>query len=97
MFNGTADQTVPFSVAAQTAADLYNAKIPIIFEPLQGAGHVPFSTDGPLRISQSVYFGYDFLDLAHAAGQPASAGRAFEQQASQLLQQNPGLARNLKR
>jgi acetyl esterase/lipase len=97
MFNGTADQTVPFQVAAQTAADLYRAKIPIIFEPLQGAGHVPFNTDGALMITQSVYFCYDFLDLAHAAGQPASAAKAFAQQASRLLEQNPALSRTLKR
>lgn len=96
MFNGTADQVVPFPIAVQTAVDLYNAGVPVVFEPLQGAGHVPFSTDGPLLISQSVYFCYYFLDLAHSAGQPASAARAFDQQASALLRQNPGLARSLK-
>ena len=96
MFNGTADQVVPFPIAVQTAVDLYNAGVPVVFEPLQGAGHVPFSTDGPLMISQSVYFCYYFLDLAHSAGQPASAARAFDQQASALLRQNPGLARSLK-
>jgi len=75
MFNGTADQVVPFSVATQTAVDLYNAKVPIVFEPLQGAGHVPFATDANLMINQSVYFCYDLLDLAHAAGQqPAKPG-----------------------
>jgi hypothetical protein len=31
---------------------------------------VPFATEGDLMISQSVYFSYDFLDLANAAGQP---------------------------
>lgn len=96
MFNGTADPVVPFAAAAQTAADLQHAGIPIVFEALQGAGHVPFSTYGPLMISQSVYFCYDFLDLAHAAGQPTSAATAFDQQAAQLLRQNPTLGKNLQ-
>jgi dienelactone hydrolase len=85
MFNGTADQVVPIQAATQTAADLYNAHVPVVFEPLEGAGHVPFSTYGPLMITQSVYFCYDVLDLAHAAGQPASAGAASDRQMSQLL------------
>jgi dienelactone hydrolase len=97
MFNGTADQVVPFQASVQTAADLYNAKVPIVFEPLQGAGHVPFATEGDLMISQSVYFCYFFLDLAHAAGQPASAAGAFDRQARQLLRQNPSLSHSLKR
>lgn len=89
MFNGTADKTVPYQQGVQTAADLYNAHIPVVFEPLQGAGHVPFSTFGDLMVSQSVYFCYDFLDLAHAAGQPASAGKAFDRQATQMLKRHP--------
>jgi para-nitrobenzyl esterase len=97
MFNGTADQTVPYGVAVQTAGDLYNAHIPIVFEPLQGAGHVPFSTFGDLMISQSVYFAYDFLDLAHAAGQPPSAAAAFDRQARHMLKLNPGLQRAISR
>ena len=48
-------------------------------------------------ISQSVYFCYDFLDLAHAAGQPASAAKAFDSQASQLLRQQPALSHNRAR
>src|SRR5436305_1095386 len=78
MFNGTADTVVPYANAVQTAADLYNAHVPIVFEPLEGAGHVPFSTYGNLMISQSVHFAYAVLDLAHAAGQPNSAARAFD-------------------
>ncbi len=96
MFNGTADTVVPFQNAVQTAADLYNAHVPIVFEPLQGAGHVPFSTDGPLMIAQSVYFCYYLLDLAHAAGQPPAAGAAVDRQVSAMLKQNPGLAADLK-
>jgi acetyl esterase/lipase len=91
MFNGTADPVVPFSSAVQTAEDLYNAGVPVIFEPLDGAGHVPFSTYGPLMITQSVYFCYDLLDLAHAAGQPASAGAAFDRQIARLRARNPKL------
>ena len=95
MFNGTADTLVPFSAAVQTAGDLYNAKVPIVFEPLQGAGHVPFSTDGTLMIDQSVYFCYDFLNLASAPGQPASAARAFGAQVRRMLSSDPAIARHL--
>jgi dienelactone hydrolase len=97
MFNGTADQVVPFQMAVQTALDLYDAKIPVVFEPLDGAGHVPFSTDGPLMIAQSVYFCYYLLDLGHAAGQPASAGTAVDRQVTRMLKQNPQLGARLKR
>jgi acetyl esterase/lipase len=96
-FNGTADPLVPYSFAVQNAAALTNAHVAAILELLPGAGHVPFNTDGPLMITQSVYFAYDFLDLAHAAGQPVAAAKAFDQQASRLLKQNPGLSHNLKR
>ncbi len=91
MFNGTADPVVPFSSAVQTAADLYNAQVPVVFEALDGAGHVPFSTYGPLMISQSVYFCYYLLDLAHAAGQPASAGVALDRQIASMLKHNSKL------
>ncbi len=93
MFNGTADTVVPFASAAQTAADLYNAKIPIVFEPLQGAGHVPFNTYGTQMIQQSVYFAYYFLDLGHAAGQPGSAAHAFDRQMRNLLARNSAFRR----
>jgi acetyl esterase/lipase len=96
MFNGTADPVVPYAAAVQTAADLYNAGVPIVFESLEGAGHVPFSTYGPLMISQSVYFCYDYLDLAHAAGQPPAAAAAFDSQAAQLLKANPSLSQGVK-
>jgi para-nitrobenzyl esterase len=97
MFNGTADLNVPFQFATQTATDLNNAGVPIIFEPLQGAGHVPFNTDGPLMISQSIYFAYDFLDLAHAAGQPPAAAKAFDQQTRAVLKANPSFAKSIGR
>jgi acetyl esterase/lipase len=97
MFSGTADQVVPFSVAATTAEDLIKAGIPTIFEPLDGAGHVPFSTYGAVMISQSVYFCYDFLDLAHAAGQSTAAARAFDRQVRSYAHRYPALARRFER
>ncbi len=92
MFNGTADQTVPFSDGVQTAVDLYNAGIPVVFEALQGAGHVPFQTEGTLMVQQSVYFGYYFLNLDTAAGQPASAAAAMHRQEAQIAKRNPAFA-----
>jgi acetyl esterase/lipase len=88
-FNGTADPLVPYEWAVQNAAALNNAHVPAILELLPGAGHVPFATDGPLMITQSVYFAYDFLDVAHAAGQPSAAAKAFDQQAAKMLTLHP--------
>ena len=50
------------------------------------------ATFGDQIVSQSVYFSYYMLDLAHAAGQPASAARAVESQ----IDQYPSVARQLK-
>jgi hypothetical protein len=47
---------------------------------------------GDQIISQSVYFCYYLLDLAHAAGQPPSAARAVESQ----IDQHPSVARALQ-
>jgi acetyl esterase/lipase len=92
MFNGTADPVVPYAQGVQTAADLVRAGIPVIFEPLAGGGHVPMKQYGDTIVTQSVYFAYDFLDLAHAAGQPASAARAFDAQMSRYAKRYPGQA-----
>jgi dienelactone hydrolase len=78
LFSGTADTTVPFVWSAQTAEALLNAGVPAFLEPLQGAGHVPWSQYHDLFETQSDYFLYDFLDLAHAQGEPVAAGRAFD-------------------
>ncbi len=95
MFNGTADPVVSYASAVQTAADLFNAHVLVVFEPLDGGGHVPFGTFGNFMISQSVNFAYAVLDLAHAAGQPAAAGRAFDREATRLSALRPAAARRL--
>src|SRR5947209_8486045 len=69
MFEGTADPTVPYGAAAATAAEMRAAGIPVVFETLQGGGHVPMKTFGDTIVTQSVYFAYDELNLARAAGQ----------------------------
>ena len=97
MFNGTADPVVKYERGLQTAADLYNAGVPVVFEPLEGGGHVPFGQFGDTIVSQSVYFCYAVLDLAHAPGQPAAAARAFERQAAALAERYPALRRALGR
>jgi para-nitrobenzyl esterase len=97
MFNGTADQTVPFSAGVQTAADLHNAGVPVVFEPLAGAGHVPFKTEGTLMVQQSVYFAYYFLHLDTAAGQPASAAAAMRRQIVQIERSTPAFAAAMHR
>ncbi len=69
MFEGTADMTVPYGAAAATAAEMRSAGIPVVFETLQGGGHVPMKTFGDTIVSQSVNFAYDELNLARSAGQ----------------------------
>ena len=69
MFEGTADMTVPYAAAAGTATEMRAAGIPVVFEALQGGGHVPMKTFGDTIVSQSVYYAYDELNLARAAGQ----------------------------
>ena len=96
MFNGTADPVVPFQAAVQTAADLYAAHVPIVFEALPGAGHVPFATDKTLLVDQSVYFAYYFLRLDAAAGQPTSAARAARLQRAPLAQRYPRVAARVR-
>jgi hypothetical protein len=56
MLNGTADPVMASAKGAQTSVDLSAAHVPLIFEPLEGAGHVPFEGFGDVLISQSVDF-----------------------------------------
>jgi para-nitrobenzyl esterase len=95
LFSGTADPIVPFSWSAQTASALVNAGVPAFLEPLQGAGHVPWGQYGSVFESQSDYFLYDFLDLAHAQGVPAAAGRAFDRTVRAMKTRYPRFARTL--
>jgi acetyl esterase/lipase len=76
MFEGTADTVVPYPAAAQTAAEMRSAGINVVFEALQGGGHVPMAAFGDVIISQSTNFAYDQLNLARAAGQRTAAPTA---------------------
>jgi dienelactone hydrolase len=88
-FHGTADTTVPYSWAVSTAAALYNVHVPVVFEALQGAGHVPWAQYSTLFEQQSDYWMYYMLDLAHAAGQPSPAATAFDRDLGRYLRRNP--------
>ncbi len=96
MFNGTADKTVPFSEGVQTAGDLYSAGVPVIFEPLNGAGHVPWGTDSTLLTDQSVYFAYYMMHLDQAVGQPPSARRELKRQEQKVERRYPGITSALR-
>jgi acetyl esterase/lipase len=96
MFQGTADPVVPYAAALQTAQDLHAAHVPVVFEALPGGGHVPMTQFGDQIIDQSVNFAYSLLDLAHAAGQPPAAARAFARQAAQLKERFPAAAQALR-
>jgi dienelactone hydrolase len=67
------------------AGALYNQGVLSVPEVLQGAGHVPISTDGPTIYTQSAYFLYFTLDLAHAAGSPPGNAAATDAMARRLL------------
>jgi para-nitrobenzyl esterase len=80
LFHGTADPVVPYQWSADTAAKLLNSGVAAFLEPFDGAGHVPYAQNRDQILTQSDYFFYDFLDLAHAQGQPPSAAAAQARQ-----------------
>jgi dienelactone hydrolase len=89
LLHGTADPVVPYQWSVDTANALSNAKVLAFLEPLDGAGHVPYAQFRDQILSQSDYFFYTVLDLAHAQGQPAAAAGAFEDRAEQLSDEHP--------
>jgi acetyl esterase/lipase len=91
--HGTADRVVPYAWAVSNAVKMLNLGIPVVLEPIDGAGHGLPAEIGPLIREQSSRFLYYLLDLAHAAGQPASAGRAADRQMAQLSAQFEALRR----
>jgi hypothetical protein len=66
--------------------------VPAFLQTLQGAGHVPYTQYQSLMFSQSDYFFYWVLDLAHAQGQPAAARQSFEAQAQGVAEKYPRYA-----
>ena len=84
LFHGTADGVVPYKWSVDTAAALLNAGVAAFLEPFEGAGHVPYSQNRDQILSQSDYFFYAVLNLAHAQGQPAAAARAFDRRVKAL-------------
>jgi para-nitrobenzyl esterase len=95
LFHGTRDPIVPYRWSVETAAALLRTGVAAVLEPLAGAGHVPYNQYHDQIVTQSDYFLYAFLDLAHAAGQPTAAARAFDRQIIALKKKHPGLARKL--
>jgi acetyl esterase/lipase len=67
LFSGTADNTVPYSWSAQTAAAMRRAGVPVVLKTLRGAGHVPWAQYRTLFETASDAFLFRHLDLAHAA------------------------------
>jgi acetyl esterase/lipase len=100
LFHGTADPIVPSAWSDLTTAAMQAAGVPVWLQHQDGAGHVPYAQYRSLYLEQMDYFFYLTLDLAHAAGQPASAARAYGRQlermaaspgAKRLLRQHPQL------
>jgi dienelactone hydrolase len=88
--HGTEDQTVPYRWAVSNAGRMFNLSLPVVLEPLEGAGHGLPGQYGDLIQQQSSYFLYAMLDLARADGQPASAARAFDRQMRRLRARHGG-------
>lgn len=84
-FIGSEDPLIPDeNEVLANAGALYNAGVTSVPEVLLGAGHVPIGTDGPTIFTQSAYFLYFTLDLAHATGQPPAAAAATAALAERL-------------
>lgn len=66
LFSGTADSTVPYQWSYDTAHAMDAAGVRVVFNTLNGAGHVPFGTYGGLFDTQSTNFFYQVLDAAGA-------------------------------
>jgi dienelactone hydrolase len=90
-FHGTADHTVSPKWSEATAGALFAAGVPTWLEEQEGAGHVPWAQYRTLYLEQADDFLYLALDLAHAAGQPASAAKAEARQIQRLRSQAPSL------
>jgi acetyl esterase/lipase len=65
--HGTEDQTVFYDWAVSNAAAMYNAGVPVILQPIEGAGHGLGGQYAQQINQQSSYFLYYFMDLANAA------------------------------
>jgi dienelactone hydrolase len=94
--HGTADASVPFQWAVDTTLAMLRNNVPAVLDILQGAGHTPSSYHDHF-VDQTDYFLYDFMDLAHAAGQPAAVGRSSDAQARRFEKRHPGFGKLLKR
>ena len=79
-FHGTADPIVPSRWSDLTTAAMLDAGVPAWLQHQDGAGHVPYAQYRSLYLEQMDYFFYLTLDLAHAAGQPVAAARAYGRQ-----------------
>ena len=73
LFHGTADPTAPYQSSVETAGALPRAGAGVSAVVGRGRAAVPYAQYRDLIVSQSDYFFYTFLDLAHAHGQPAGA------------------------
>jgi acetyl esterase/lipase len=93
LFYGNQDPGQPVDYPLDTAA-LINEEGNVAYTQELNGGHVPGDPGSRgIEIDQSSYFMWYFLDLAHAAGQPASVGQASERQ----LRENPALAEQIER
>jgi acetyl esterase/lipase len=61
-FQGTRDRVVPYARAKATADAMARAGVPVVFEALRGAGHVPWQYRSRF-ITQSAWFLYARLGL----------------------------------
>ena len=86
LVSGTADGVVPYQWSVDTATAMTNLGRLGLLQPIEGAGHVPWSEPNRTHITeQAQYFFYYVLDLANAAGQSPATGEAAERQLRDLM------------
>jgi carboxylesterase type B len=66
-FHGTADDVVPYQWGLDMVQAAQAAGMTAYYESLLNAGHVPYAQYSDLFKTQSAYFLYQQMDLAHAA------------------------------
>ncbi len=85
-FHGTADTVVPYQWSVDTVKAMRGVGLVPFLERYDGAGHVPFAQHGEEMFTDSDYYFYWALDLAHAHGQPVDATKAAERMTAKFPQ-----------
>ena len=91
--HGTADPVVPYGWAVSNFIAMRKLALPAFLQPVEGAGHgLSGQIQSQIREQSSRFLWY-MMDLGHAGGQPAAAGRAADRQEAELQRRFGALLR----